>query len=164
MRGKPGESLSPLPPSLSVCLSLSHTDTSTHADRHTQRPHQLYIGPPPVLVACRQPVILCSGSPVWSHLTQTKHCSAFFSSPTLSDMRQSSRYQSQHDEHCPFCLLSAFSFLSVSWPQTSPSHFQPFVLPLLVNVLYLSWILITLSSCPAAGWSAECLDLPSSGC
>lgn len=129
-QGKPRESLSPLPPSHSVCLSLSHRDTPP---------------PPPPAGHCPPS---CSSLQRACHplrwLSCTIPCSTnetlfcVFSPPALSDRRQSSRYQSQLDEHCPFCLLSAFSFLSVSWPQPSPSHFQPFALPLLVNILYLS--------------------------
>lgn len=126
-QGKPRESLSPLPASLSVCLSSL-----------TQTPPPRAVHCPPscssLQTACH-PLQWLSRTIPYSTNT-TLFC--VFSPPALSDRRQSSRYQSRHDEHCPFCLLSAFSFLSVSWPQPSPSHFQPFALPLLVNNLYLS--------------------------
>lgn len=117
-QGKPRESLSPLPPSHSVCLSLSHRDTPPP-------PPQLDIAPPAV-AACREPVILCGGSPVRSHAAQTKHCSVFsLLLPSLIGGRAAdTKANSMSTVHFVCCLPSRSYLclgLSLPLPTFSPS-------------------------------------------
>lgn len=74
-------------PSATLLLGLTFLfiQTQTHAD-HPCPPHPCPLHSPPSLVACRQPIILCSGPPACPHTAQF----CLFSPPALSDMRQSS--------------------------------------------------------------------------
>lgn len=70
---------------LLLCLTFPFIQTYKHVQSPSPTPH-CPLHSPPSLVACRQPVILCSGPSACPHPAQF----CLFSPPALSDMRQSS--------------------------------------------------------------------------
>lgn len=113
-------------PSATVPLCLSVPLTHITSRRAVAKPSQLSLGlgrpSSTSLQTARRP-------PRWlSHVipystNRTLFC--IFPAPALPESRQSSRYQSQHDEHCPsfaLCLLSyLFLGLRLPLPTFSPS-------------------------------------------
>lgn len=97
-------------------------------DIRTEPPVRCTLGPP-ALVACRQPVILCSHSPVWSYAAQTEVFCIFSSPAFWMEAEQQILKPTQWAPSMFFavCLLILICLLA-----------SDFILLLLGNILYLS--------------------------